>query len=72
MHRLLRGMQLLDVQPQVSFPAARGGTELALEYWLVAGVNKAMGFQRVALREPRMTYVTLVGFLPSVNAQVPL
>ena len=72
MHRLLRGMQLLDVQPQVSFPATRGGTELALEDWLVAGVNEAMGFQRVTLREPRMTYVTLVGLLPSVNAQVPL
>ena len=72
MHGLIRCVQLLDVQAQVRLPATRGGAELALEDRLVPRVDEAVGLQRVALREPRVADVALVGLLPSVDAQVPL
>ena len=71
-HRHIRGVQLLDVQPQVRLPAACGGAELTLEDRLVTGVDEAVGLQGVALRESRMADVTLIGLLPGMDAQVPL
>ena len=71
-HRLLRCVQLLDVQAQVCLPATSCGAQLALEDRLVTSMDEAMGLQRVALRESGVTDVALVGFLPRVDAQVPL
>ena len=53
-------MQLLDVQPQVSLPPARGRTELALIRGLVPRVDGSVGLQAVALREPGVTDVALI------------
>ena len=60
MHGLLAGVQLLDVQPQVSLPPARGRTELALIRGLVPRVDGSVGLQAVALREPSVTDVALI------------
>ena len=66
-------MQPLDVITQVKLPAARRGAMLALEGGLVvAGVDEAVRITRVALREPGVADVALVGLLPRVDAQVPL
>ena len=63
MHRFLAGVQLLDVEPQVCFAAARGRTKFALVHGLVTGVDGSMGLQTVALCEPRVANITLIGFL---------
>ena len=44
-------------------PAAGGWAELALEDWLLAGVNHAVVLETVALCEARVADVTLVRFL---------
>ena len=72
MHWLLRGVQFPHVQPQISLPSARGGTEVALEHGLVPGMDQAVGLQGVALGEPGVTDVALVGLLARVDAEVPL
>ena len=63
MHRFLAGVQLLHVEPQVCFAAARGRTKFALVDGLVTGVDGSVGFQTVALCEPRVANITLIGFL---------
>ena len=72
MHRLLRRVQLLDVQAQVCLPATSSRAQLTVEDRLVTSVNAAVGLQRVALRESGVADVALVGFLPRVDAQMPL
>ena len=72
MHRLLRRVQLLDVQAQVCLPATSSRAQLTVEDRLVTSVNATVGLQRVALRESCITNVTLIRFLPTVAAQVPL
>ena len=47
----------------VMLPAAGGWTELALEDWLLAGVNHAVVLETVALCEARVADVTLIRFL---------
>ena len=63
MHRFLTGVQLLDVEPQVCFAATRCGTKFALIHGLVTGVDGSVGLQTVALCEPRVANITLIGFL---------
>ena len=45
MNRLYRRVELLNMEPEVSFSTACCGTQLALEYWFITGVNQAMRFQ---------------------------
>ena len=47
----------------MTLPAAGGWTELALEDWLLAGVNHAVVLETVALCEARVADVALVRFL---------
>ena len=61
MHRLLAGVKLLDVKPQVCFPPASCRAKLALISGFVPRVDGSVRLQAVALREPGMTNVTLVG-----------
>ena len=70
--RLVGRVQLLDVEAQVGLPAAGRRAELALEDGLVASVDEAVRLQRVALREPRVADVALVGLLARVDAEVAL
>ena len=70
--RLVGRVQLLDMEAQVGLPAAGRRAELALEDGLVASVDEAVRLQRVALCEPRVADVTLVGLLPRVDAEVTL
>ena len=70
--RLVGRVQLLDVEAQVGLPAAGRRAELALEDGLVASVDEAVRLQRVALREPGVADVTLVGLLARVDAEVAL
>ena len=63
MHGLLTGVQLLDVKPEVSFPAAGCRTEFTLVDRLVAGVNGPVSLQTVALGEPRVANITFIGLL---------
>ena len=70
--RLVGRVQLLDVEAQVGLPAAGRGAELALEDGLVAGMDEAVRLQRVALREPGVADVALVGLLARVDAEVAL
>ena len=63
MHRFLTGVQLLDVEPQVCFAATGGRTKFALIHGLVTGVDGSVGLQTVALCEPRVANITLIGFL---------
>jgi hypothetical protein len=45
MNRLYGRVELLNMEPEVSFSAACCGTQLALEYWFITRMNQAMGFQ---------------------------
>ena len=60
MHRLLTGVKLLDVKPQVCFPPASCRAKLALISGFVPRVDGSVRLQAVALREPGMTNVTLI------------
>ena len=61
-HRLLAGVELLDVEPEVGLAPTGGGTELTLVLGLVSGIcmNRLVCFQTVALRELGVANITLV------------
>ena len=63
MHWFLTGVKLLNMESQVCLPATGCGTQFTLIHWLVSCVDGSVCFQTVALSEPCMTYVTLIGFL---------
>ena len=65
-------VELLDVQSKVSFPAASGWAQFALEDGLVPRVDHAVGLQRVGLGEPGVANITLVRLLSRVNPHVSL
>ena len=51
------------MKSEVSFATTGGRTELTLIDWLVSGVDSSVGLQTVALCEPRVANITLIGFL---------
>ena len=65
-------VQLSQVNSQVSFPAKRAVTELTGDHLLLVRVNLHVRFQRITLSEGLQTVAALVGFLPSMNSDVPL
>lgn len=65
-------MQLLDVEPEIRFPAASRGAQIALENRLVAGVDEPVGLERVALGKPCHANVANVRLLAGMNSHVAL
>lgn len=72
LERLFRCVQLLNVNTEIRFATASGRAQVALENGLVAGVNQLVCLETVGLRKASVTYIALVGLLPSMDTEMPL
>lgn len=71
--RIVGGVQLLDVNAEVSLAATSRRTEVALEHRLVAHiVDQLVGLHRVGLRESRLADVAHVRLFARVRPKVSL
>lgn len=71
LERFIWGVQLLDVNSEVSFASTSGRTEFTLEHRLVpCSVNEPVRLQTVTLGESGMANVTLVWLFTSVDSEM--